>query len=235
MEPFVWPPPYQVRISRKARYARLRALPDKGLEVVLPLGLDPSVAAHLVENSREWVTNALRNLGAAHAGRRHIVPESIALHGNERVLPVFCLGEEDAGGEGEGNASVRLQVCRQDNERAVAALQEWVLGYAQAALTRETTALAAQYCFSFSSLRFRRQKSRWGSCSSRGGINLNICLVFLPRELCRHVILHELAHTEHCNHGQGFWKVLFAAEPNALALDKRLRRAWLHVPAWMWA
>jgi len=83
-------------------------------------------------------------------------------------------------------------------------------------------------------VRFRRQKSRWGSCTAKGALNLNTCLVFLPTELARHIILHELAHTKHLNHGQGFWKLLFSMEENALALDKRLRRAWRHVPEWMW-
>lgn len=51
-------------------------------------------------------------------------------------------------------------------------------------------------------------KTRWGSCSGVNNINLNIHLMRLPHHLIDYVILHELAHTIHKNHGKDFWKFL---------------------------
>lgn len=54
----------------------------------------------------------------------------------------------------------------------------------------------------------RNQKTKWGSCSSKNNINLNINLVRLPDQLRDYVILHELVHTRFKSHGKEFWAEL---------------------------
>lgn len=68
--------------------------------------------------------------------------------------------------------------------------------------------LARVYGLDYSHVKVRRMKSRWGSCTSKNGINLNSWLVMLPDHLSDYVILHELAHTRHRDHGPGFWHYL---------------------------
>ena len=94
-------------------------------------------------------------------------------------------------------------------------------------------ALANEHGFAYSGLGIRFQRSRWGSCSAKGNISLNACLIFLPERLTRHILLHELCHTRQLNHSPEFWKQLFAVAPDALAHDKAMRHAWRHVPAWV--
>ncbi len=69
-------------------------------------------------------------------------------------------------------------------------------------------ALAKLHGFRFSGVKIRRMKSRWGSCTSKNSINLNSWLIMLPDRLSDYVILHELVHTIHRNHGPGFWETL---------------------------
>jgi len=52
---------------------------------------------------------------------------------------------------------------------------------------------------------FRHARTRWGSCSSRNAISLNTHLLMLPDDLIDYVIIHELAHIKHKNHGSDFW------------------------------
>ncbi len=233
----IWPPAYSVRVSARALRARLRVLPGKGLEVVLPRGLDPAYAARLVERHKIWIERALLRVcpeaAADAAAVDGVLPEAILLHGGALRLPLRCAGEALQGG-GPEESCIAVPARRDEAEAVLRCLRGWLRDYAARHLGRELAALAAAYGFAFTGPRFGCQKSRWGSCTATGKISLNICLVFLPRDLARHVLLHELAHTRHCNHGRGFWRVLFAAEPDALALDKRLRGAWRHVPAWVW-
>jgi predicted metal-dependent hydrolase len=68
--------------------------------------------------------------------------------------------------------------------------------------------LAKQHGFTYNKVSIRNQRTRWGSCSGKGNISLNIKLVALPTELFDYVILHELVHTGIHNHSQKFWKEL---------------------------
>jgi hypothetical protein len=66
----------------------------------------------------------------------------------------------------------------------------------------------------------RNQRARWGSCSTNGHISLNIKLMRLPEELRDYVILHELTHLEHPNHGPHFWQAMVKSMPRALEIGK---------------
>jgi predicted metal-dependent hydrolase len=68
--------------------------------------------------------------------------------------------------------------------------------------------LAGQNGFSFGKVSIRSQRTRWGSCSGKNDISLNVKLVALPAELSDYVILHELVHTKIHNHSRKFWQEL---------------------------
>ena len=52
---------------------------------------------------------------------------------------------------------------------------------------------------------FRCQKTKWGSCSSKNNISLNVNIAYLTKELQDYILLHELCHTRHKNHNKKFW------------------------------
>lgn len=54
----------------------------------------------------------------------------------------------------------------------------------------------------------KNNRTNWGSCSAKGNINLNMHLVNLPDELCDYVIIHELCHLVHRNHGAEFHRLV---------------------------
>ena len=65
----------------------------------------------------------------------------------------------------------------------------------------------------------RNQKTRWGSCSSKGNVNFNYQLYYMPQELMDYVIVHELAHRRQMNHSKLFW-----AEVEMVLPDYKVRR-----------
>jgi predicted metal-dependent hydrolase len=79
----------------------------------------------------------------------------------------------------------------------------------------------------------RCQRTRWGSCSTRGTVSLNCSLVFLRSEVVRYLFVHELAHTRHMNHSAHFWRLVEKIEPDYRRLDRELLAGWRTVPGWV--
>lgn len=57
-------------------------------------------------------------------------------------------------------------------------------------------------------VRFRRMKSRWGSCSSSGNITINTRLKYLPEFLIEYVVHHEICHLLERKHNKNFWIII---------------------------
>lgn len=75
-------------------------------------------------------------------------------------------------------------------------------------LPKRLAELATMHKLHYKSVCIRNSHSCWGSCNSKGTINLSIYLVKLPAELIDYVLLHELCHTVEMNHGERFWALL---------------------------
>ena len=75
---------------------------------------------------------------------------------------------------------------------------------------------------SYGRITIRNQRSRWGSCSSRGNLNFNCLLMLAPPEIIDYVIVHELCHRREMNHSPLFWQEVERVLP-----DYKRRRKWL--------
>lgn len=75
----------------------------------------------------------------------------------------------------------------------------------------------------FSQLKFKKLKGRWGSCDRQKNITLNIYLIQLPWHLIDYVILHELAHTKHLHHQKDFWDEVTNFMPDAKQRRKEMK------------
>ncbi|MDL2316350.1 M48 family metallopeptidase [Desulfovibrio sp. OttesenSCG-928-A18] len=247
-EQVAYAPEHSVRTSARARRISLRVLPGKGLEVVLPPGADPARVPEVLQRHRQWIEKHLGRLRESQppAGARRAPHEFALLGGRELIRLAYKNTNPQALAEkrkqpgpltdpAPGIRSLYLPFSPDKDAPALIAraLREWLREEARSRLGTQLHSLALAHGFHYTRLSIRYQKSRWGSCSSKGGISLNACLMFLPARLIRHILLHELCHTRVMNHGQAFWKELFALESDALDRDREMRRAWKHVPAWV--
>ena len=90
-------------------------------------------------------------------------------------------------------------------------------------ITERLHFLAGEHGFTCNHVTIRQQKTRWGSCSPKNNISLNIKLVLLPEALLDYVILHELVHTRIHNHSRKFWTELDKYVTDSKVMAKRLR------------
>ena len=76
----------------------------------------------------------------------------------------------------------------------------------------------------FGRITIRNQKTRWGSCSTKGNLNFNYQLYYLPDELLDYVVVHELSHRRHMDHSKEFWTEVEKYCPNYRKLRKNLKQ-----------
>lgn len=232
-------PAYTVRVSRRARQARLVLSLTGGLQVVVPAGFNVRRVPELVRSKLGWIERALGRLQMRRA--QAAVPRSPIALPDEIALP--AAGETwrvnyhpDAGVAGvalrETAGRLVLSGHVQDLELCRTALKRWLAHRARQMFAPQLAELSRVTGLSFTRLSVRGQSSRWGSCSLRSSLSLNYKLLFLTPPLVRYVLLHELCHTCEPNHGAGFWALVAQHEPAYRRLRAELRRAGQDVPEW---
>jgi predicted metal-dependent hydrolase len=92
--------------------------------------------------------------------------------------------------------------------------------------------LAVKHAKHYSSVSIKQLKRRWGSCDQSQNIALNLFLMELPWEYIDYVLLHELAHTLHMNHGETFWRELKSMQPRARDLARQIHKHQPVIGTW---
>ncbi len=75
----------------------------------------------------------------------------------------------------------------------------------------------------YRSIKIKNTRSRWGSASSKGNLNFNYKIIFLPDELADYLVVHELAHLKELNHSKKFWHIVSQHIPDYKEKRKRLK------------
>lgn len=119
----------------------------------------------------------------------------------------------------------RAQRVKEEIEKAPALTYSDIEALAQKAL--EFIPPRAEYYaellgVKYSKITVRNQKTRWGSCSSKGNLSFNCLLMLAPEEVIDSVIVHELCHLKEMNHSKRFYDEILRVFP-----DYYKHHAWL--------
>lgn len=87
---------------------------------------------------------------------------------------------------------------------------------------QKTAYYASMLNVTYGRISIREQKTRWGSCSSKGNLNFNWRLILAPEFVINYVVVHELAHRKEMNHSKAFYSIVESALP-----DYKLAKNWL--------
>jgi len=99
-----------------------------------------------------------------------------------------------------------------------------ILRLAKQSLPKKLDRLSHKYGFSFTDVKVKLLKSRWGSCTAKKSITLNALLMLAPEEVREYVCIHELCHTRHFNHSREFWDAVKHYSPNFEACKDWLKK-----------
>lgn len=214
-------------IRTRRRSMELRLYPDRRIEVRVPLRSSQRDISDFIASKADWLQRRLASLpvpapvpalqycqGEAHLFLGERYPLLLMRH--NRAITALQDG----------------QLCLhtpapEDAEKVRAQLQRWYRQQAELVFNRlidERFAAFAARGHRRPTLRVRSMKSRWGSLSSQGYINLNLELIKTPLHSIEYVVVHELCHLEHMNHGPGFHRLLGEQLPDWHARRQELNR-----------
>jgi predicted metal-dependent hydrolase len=221
--------PFAVRVSPRARRLTARVHVGGRVEIVVPVGVNAHAVRDFVQRFTPWIDRKVAAMRCFVAPMEAVPPSiQFALTG-EYLHVEWCRGAA-CRLEQQGD---RLIVQAPDDAAARLLLQGWLKSAAQERLAPQLLKLAAELKYSVSRVSIRCQRTRWGSCSTRGTVSLNCSLVFLRPDVVRYLFIHELAHTKHMNHSASFWRLVEKIEPEYRRLDRELLAGWRTVPAWV--
>jgi len=230
-------PPHTVRVSARARRVRLVVTPREGLVVVVPRRFPTRDVPAILRSHAVWIERATARTAEKRAHFDALasapLPARIDLPG---IGVSWTVALHPGSGEGV-RGSVRdgelvLSGAVADREACYDAMRRAVARAARERLPLVLGGVEAETGWHASRVTVRRQRTRWGSCSSRGVVSLNSALAFLPPHLVRFVAVHELAHTRQMDHSPAFWALVARHEAEWRSCRRDLRAAWRHVPAW---
>lgn len=232
-------PKYNVRHSAKARNIRLKVTPEDGLTVVVPRGYDEGRIPATLNRKKAWIADAMER--AAHTRRflepkpSTYLPERLSLQAvSESWTVTYCPDGTRPGialRAADGTITMTGGTISRDD--AVRKLNDWLRLRVRDSLFPLAQSLADRYHLPLHRLMVKSQRTRWASCSAKKNFALNTKLLFLPPDLVRYVLIHELCHLREMSHSRQFWLHVQSACPDYRIHDARLREAWKTLPSWV--
>ena len=213
---------YTLKRSTRAKNVWLRIGIGTGLEVVAPEKMPLRELGGVLEKKSSWIQRNLSRFdrtGARNARRLLKDGSTLPYLGEERPLRVLV-------SRGMLTA-VRLisgeivaAVPESGQEILTSALMEWYRKMARKVIVDKVARLANGR--TVGRITIKDQKTRWGSCSSKGNLNFNWRLIMAPPKVIDYLVVHELTHLEHPNHSKRFWNKVAKRFP-----DYAESEAWL--------
>lgn len=221
---------YSVRFSNRRRSVQIRVPKPDCLELAAPTGMPWPKIRQLVESKQTWIMRQARRLevAAAQPTNASLTHGATLLYqGTPHTLLLLA--------DGTGKPSVTYSPCTiavhlselvgLDNDPAVSgSLKKWYVKQAQQQLLERTLHWAAQLGVHPSRISLRDQKTRWGSCSSRGAISFNWRIIMAPPAVLDYLVVHELCHMLHPNHSAAYWREVARHLPDCRDLRRWLRQ-----------
>ena len=217
---------YSLRISPRAKYAKLQIKPFGGLEVVIPKRFPKSAIPDLIRQHAGWIQRQLAKY--REQALEPELPHVIDLAISQRQITIDYLPEPVLNLCSENH----LCIGGANYQHGVNQLRRWIRKEAWKLLPPLLEQLSLATRLGYKRVSIRSQKTRWGSCSASGTISLNDQLLFLPRQTVEYLIIHELCHTRHMNHSAKFWQLVEHHCAAFRSHEKCLNQAKEVIPVW---
>lgn len=213
---------YTLKRSNRRRSIGLR-IDDKGLTVSMPLRASETWLHSVLQDRASWVVEKLGGWQARKQSPQNWADgECIPYLGERLTLRVARLAATALPVEQDGE--LRVSVRGEITETKIAKrVTDWYRHQAMALFSERIAYFSPLLNVNVAEIKLSVANTRWGSCTARGTVRLNLQLIKLPQRLIDYVVVHELAHLREMNHSPAFWRVVAFACPDYLTLRRELK------------
>jgi hypothetical protein len=210
-----------VRESARTRRLRMTVRPGRPLELTVPRRTSTRALRQFLEDNSDWLGEKLAAARET-AARRPVLglaqPGTVWLAG-ERLRVVSGDGVKSVANR--SGTTLRVSGPAED---VAGAIDRWYRREARERIEASVALQSARLGIPYERVSIRDQRTRWGSCSSRGTLSFSWRLVLSPLDVLEYVVVHELLHVKQANHSRAFWALLDLHRPHWREDAQWLRR-----------
>lgn len=220
--------PYQIVHSKRAKYIRIKLSQQGDLSVTLPTFTKIDLAHDFIRSKKTWIE---KNLLKVTVQATNVLPQTLNLRLIEESWNVLYteiqeFSKTDLKLKEQPEYTLELKGSSGNLSNSIIVsknLNQWCRKKAQKVFNTMLQEVAELHGFHYQRLSIRAQKTRWGSCSHQKNINLNCKLLFMPEEVVKYVMIHELCHTIEMNHSSRFWGLVEDCDPHYQSHKRELK------------
>jgi predicted metal-dependent hydrolase len=213
--------------SKRARRINIRVNSSHSIRVAIPPGINLAVAQRFFEEHSAWVKRALVRVHRSE--NEHFCTDGDWLDIRDqryliKIKPAKKFGFAQMAEGIEIGYPQKYAIADPVVQNYVKqVIIEILRKEAKRYLPGRVVQLAQRSGFDYRQVFIKNQKSRWGSCSSKNNLNLNLQLMRLNNSTIDYIILHELVHTRIKNHSPKFWNTLRRLHPDIDRAKRQLK------------
>ena len=216
-----------VRSARRKKTLTITIDPVDGVRVLVPLRTPNAEIESIVRKRAGWILRKLAEDRPEPQHRRFVTGETLYYLGRELPLMVQLTTDRAPSVTLEADSfRIACPVGLPEEDRASAvrhALLAWYRERASELLEKSVERWQPRVGASATRISIGDQKTRWGSCSSRGSLRFNLRLAMAPQALIDYVTVHELCHLLEANHSASFWQRVHQVMPDFEERRRRLK------------
>jgi predicted metal-dependent hydrolase len=223
-------PQFKYRLNRSRRLlsnASISISPEKGVVVRAPFWMPQAVIDNFVNQKKEWILKHLNQIEKKKVIKKYENGEKHLFFGYEYPLEITAVSSPGRSAVQIVNDKFQIGIYEKLPEeerpaRIKEALLHWYLEKGIETITEKVNYYSDKIGVSYARISLKQVSSIWGSCSPTNCLSFNRKLVMAPHEVVDYVVIHEVSHMVHRNHGRHFWELVGSFDP-----QYKNHRRWL--------
>jgi len=196
--------PLNIKRVPNAKRMKLRVSASREVTLVLPKRISLKKGLVFLEQEKLWIAEQVAKIQPSIAFEDGVIipiqgKNYQIFHAPNRRGLVWVEGEK--------------MIVAGKSEHVSRRVKNWILQEVKSVISEKAYAFAEEIQVEVRRIAIKDQKSRWGSCSSRGNLNFSWRLLLMPEGVLDYVVAHEVAHLRHMNHSPEFWALVQKMHP----------------------